>query len=294
MKTVLIGCVEFSHTMLSRLLELDAIGIAGVVTRKSSKYNADFRSLAPLAEENGIPIFFTEGNDQETMAAWVRGIEPDVVFCLGWSYLLGPDILSIPTEGVIGYHPTLLPRNRGHHPIVWALALNLQETGSTFFIMDEGADSGDIISQRRIPISDDDDAASLYAKLQDAAVEQLAEIVESLLLANLERRPQDPAQATFWRKRGKRDGEIDWRMSTAGICDLVRALTRPYVGAHCVYAGCESKVWKAVPAPSPRPDVEPGRVLAVNASGITVKTGDGAVTLVEHEFLKMPAVGDCL
>ena len=67
--------------------------------------------------------------------------------------------------GVIGYHPAALPKNRGRHPLIWALVLGLKKTASSFFIMDERADSGDVISQEEIIINDDDDASSLYAKM---------------------------------------------------------------------------------------------------------------------------------
>ncbi len=294
MKAVFIGCVEFSYALLERLLELDGIDIAGVVTRETSDFNADFRSLEPLAQKAGVPSLNVSGNDQETMAAWIKDLSPDVIFCLGWSYLLGRDILDIPPEGVIGYHPALLPRNRGRHPVVWALALGLKETGSTFFVIDEGADSGDIVSQRRVAIGGEDDARALYDKLLNTAKGQLDDVIGGLLTGNLERTPQDPSKATTWRKRGKRDGEIDWRMTAQGICNLVRALSRPYVGAHCLCNGAEPKIWKAAPAAAADADIEPGRVLAIEGTAITVKCGDGAVTLVEHEFQDLPAVGDSL
>ncbi len=129
MKAVFMGCVELSYSLLERLLELEGIELAGVVTRKVSDFNADFRSLQPLAESAGAPCLNVTGTDQDGMAAWIGDIGPDVVFCFGWSYLLGPEILAIPREGVIGYHPALLPKNRGRHPIVWALVLGLEETG---------------------------------------------------------------------------------------------------------------------------------------------------------------------
>ena len=64
------------------------------------------------------------------------------------------------------FSPGLTPQNRGRHPIIWTLALGLCETGSTFFFMDEGADSGDILSQKKITILPEDNAGSLYQKLQ--------------------------------------------------------------------------------------------------------------------------------
>ena len=83
-------------------------------------------------------------------------------------------------------------------------------------------------------------------------------------------------------------------MTAQGICNLVRALSRPYVGAHCLCNGADPKVWKAAPATIVVADIEPGRVLALEGTAITVKCGDGAVTLVDHEFQDLPAVGDSL
>ena len=82
-------------------------------------------------------------------------------------------MLTLPSLGLVGYHPALLPQNRGRHPIIWALALGLEETGSTFFFMDEGADTGDILSQRRVPITPEDDAGTLYDKLTTTALDQI-------------------------------------------------------------------------------------------------------------------------
>lgn len=294
MRAAFIGCVDFSHAMLSHLLTLPGIEVVGVVTRRQSAFNADFRSLEDLAAPGGIPCFLAEGNNQAEMAAAIRAWAPDVVFCLGWSYLLKPEILSLPRFGVIGYHPALLPRNRGRHPIIWALVLGLSETGSTFFVMDEGADSGDIVSQERVAINDEDDAASLYAKVILAGRGQLTDIVEALNEGRLERHPQDHDRATYWRKRGRADGQIDWRMSAVSIRNLVRGLARPYVGAHCVRKGEDIKIWKVETVTVSASDIEPGRVLSVEAGLPVVKCTDGAVRLVEHEFSELPEPGECL
>ena len=83
-------------------------------------------------------------------------------------------------------------------------------------------------------------------------------------------------------------------MSAEAIRDLVRALARPYVGAHCEVGGREVRVWKAEIGPPGPADVEPGRVLAAGREGVVVKCGHGTVRLIEHEFDPLPAVGGCL
>ncbi len=89
--------------------------------------------------------------------------------------------MEIPKIGVIGYHPSALPANRGRHPIIWAIALGLNETASTFFFMDECADSGDVLSQAIISIEDSDDPRSLYTKVILSAMNQIEEFMPSLL-----------------------------------------------------------------------------------------------------------------
>ena len=84
------------------------------------------------------------------------------------------NILNLTPMGVLGFHPTKLPQNRGRHPLIWALALGLKKVPQHFF-MDEGADSGDILSQKDFDISHNDDAKTLYDKVVEIALEQIAQ-----------------------------------------------------------------------------------------------------------------------
>jgi methionyl-tRNA formyltransferase len=294
MRVVFIGCVEFSAAALAPLLRSPDCEIAGVVTRRHSAFNSDFRSLEGMALEAGVPCFPAEGNDQEAMADWIEARRPDVVYCFGWSYLLKARILRAARLGVVGYHPAAIPMNRGRHPVIWALALGLEETASTFFFMDEGADTGDILSQVPVAIAPEDDAGSLYRKLTAAALGQIAGFTPRLKAGTHVRLPQDHSRANSWRKRGKADGQIDWRMPARGVHDLVRALARPYPGAHCLAAGAEVKIWRARPVDGAPRNLEPGKVLSAGPEGILVKCGEGALLILEHEFTAVPAPGSYL
>ena len=163
---------------------------------------------------------------------------------------------------------------------------------SSFFFMSEGADTGDILSQEPIAITSQDDASSLYAKITARALKQISTFVPQLVDGSFSRRSQDTSLANTWRKRGSEDGRIDWRMSARTIHNLVRALTRPYVGAHFVRDGAEYKVWRTAVIETAPADAEPGKVLAVSAQGVDVKCGDQAVRLLETEATIAFAMGD--
>lgn len=294
MRTVLIGTVAFSRACLARLVALDT-EVVGVVTGENTAFHSDYARLDGLCGEHGIPCHVTrDANAPETLAT-MRGWRPDVVFCVGWSQLLKEGVLELAPLGVVGYHPSPLPRNRGRHPLIWALALGLEETGSTFFRMDGGVDSGDILSQRVIAIAPEDDAGTLYEKMTATALDQLDDLVPRLADGSFTRTPQDERLANVWRKRGAEDGVIDWRMPSAGIHNLVRALTRPYPGASAFYRSAEFKVWRTAPSDlATPPNLEPGRVLRIDGRDLTVKTGDAAISLTEHDLARLPENGEYL
>jgi methionyl-tRNA formyltransferase len=293
MRILFIGAIEFSYKALQKLTDMNA-NIVGVCTKEESNFNSDFVDLTPLCKNNNIPYKYVKDINSKENVEWIKSLKPDVIFCFGWSSLIKKEILSIPPLGVIGYHPTALPKNRGRHPLIWTLVLGLEKSASTFFFMDEGADSGDILSQREFSIDYEDDARSLYNKVTNIALEQIEEFFLQLQNNTFKRIKQDNTKATYWRKRNKEDGKIDFRMSSRAIYNLVRALTRPYVGAHLVYKGKEIKVYKVREENCNNNNIEPGKVLKVKNNEILVKTYDGAVWIVDHEFDELPKEGEYL
>lgn len=135
---------------------------------------------------------------------YIEQRSPDVIMCLGWSQLLDEEMLAMPTIGCIGFHPAELPYNRGRHPLIWALALGLKQTASTFFFMNSKADTGEIISQEKVSIEYTDDAMSLYEKIMSVAVKQLEQIVDQLKNHTVLTISQEAEKGNTWRKRGEK------------------------------------------------------------------------------------------
>lgn len=281
MKAGFIGCVDTSRAALKTLLEVDGLSIKSVVTRKGSAVNSDFCDLTDICVDHDIPFHFEDPKAREASVDFLATYELDVIFCIGWSYLLDERMLSLPTLGVIGFHPALLPKNRGRHPIIWALALGLEETASTFFLMDKGADSGPIASQVPIKIDVSDNATSLYEKVLTVSQKQLAQLGSDLVDGSASFIEQNHREATYWRKRTRKDGVIDFRMEASAIHNLVRALAPPYPGAEFVYNGCHTVVKSSsISSDDYSNNIEPGKVLAKEDSRILVKTsGRSAIWL---------------
>ena len=293
MRIVFIGAVEFSRSALNRLIEIQA-DLVGVCTLQESSVNADHSDLSIICESSGIPWIYSPDINSEETLQWVSGKRPDVIFCFGWSRLLREKLLKLAPLGVIGFHPAALPANRGRHPIIWALVLGLKETASTFFFMDEGADRGDILSQERVEIEDEDNATTLYEKVTLSALSQIQAFVPRLASGSFSRVAQDHLHANTWRKRERADGQIDWRMSAHSIHNLVRALTKPYVGAHFLYQDREFKVWDTKLVMDVPQNIEPGKIIEVDDNGPVVRCGELGIRLLKTEPLFRPALGEYL
>ena len=187
--------------------------------------------------------------------------------------------LKIAPKGVIGYHPSDLPKNRGRHPIIWSLILGLKNIGSCFFYMDSKADSGRIISKKMIKIQKNYDSNIIYKKLIILGKKQIREIMFKIKNNKLKSFPQNNSQSNSWRKRSEIDGKIDWRMSADSINNLVKALTKPYPGAYFLLKKKKITVWKSEVINLKTKNFEPGKILEFKKN-LIIKCGNKALKLI--------------
>ena len=255
---------------LVTLTETARVGVSGAV------------DLGAVAAAAGVPVLEVASVNEERCIAWTRGRAPDVVLVVGWTQLLKAEMLAIPKVACLGFHASLLPKYRGRAPINWALIHGETETGNTMIVLEPGADEGDIVAQRRIPITDEDDCATLYDKVAETEVEMLAEVLPLLREGRMPRRKQEASQATVMPRRRPEDGRIEWRRTTRQLYDWVRALTHPYPGAFTEAGGSRVFVWKAREFEGDPGAGAPGDVRVVSGRPI-VRTGDGWLEIVRAQ-----------
>lgn len=150
---------------------------------------ADREGIAGLerAERAGIPTFvhpLAKGADR---AAWDRELtdlvsqfRPDLVVSAGFMKLLGTDFLSTFGGRVINTHPALLPSFPGMHGPRDALAYGVKITGATVFLVDEGVDSGVVLSQSAVDVADDDTVETLHERIKVAERDLLVSTTRQL------------------------------------------------------------------------------------------------------------------
>lgn len=289
MKILFIGCVKSSYCFLSTLIS-EGAQIVGVITKKEAGINSDFEDLTPLCAQQNIDIIYVDNINNIDAINFIKKVSPDIGYCMGWSQLIKENVINLFPRGVIGYHPAALPHNKGRHPIIWALVLGLNTTASSFFRIEKTADTGDILSQVNVDIDYNDDAMTLMDKMLKVGKKQLVNLTRQLENGCVNGISQKEMQGNTWRKRGQQDGKIDWRMSSNSIYNLVRGLTRPYVGAHFIYKDKEIKVWKVrecLDEKNEYTNIEPGKIIDIDDISFTVKAGDNLVKVIECDEIEL-------
>ena len=281
MRIVFIGSVLFSKFLLSHLIKKN-YNIVGVQTKKKSNFNSDHFNLKKICIIQKIPCRYTNNINSKSSVKWLKKLKPDLILCLGWSNLLKKKVLSIPSYGTIGFHPTKLPLNRGRHPIIWTLALGLKETACTFFYMNQKADAGKIIVQKKIKISKNDDATTLYKKIIVKSKKLIDNFLPNLKNKNNMHIDYKNLQSSnYWRKRSFLDGEIDWRMSAKNIHNLVKGLSYPYPYAHFKFNKKVIKVIKTKIINNNFNNIEPGKIIKNKNKKLIIKCGENSIQLLK-------------
>jgi methionyl-tRNA formyltransferase len=259
----------------------NVVGVLGLA-EESSQGVSGYARLDAVAHENSIPYRdFTAIND-EGLVSLVSTWAPCFLFVVGLSQIVRSPLLAVPEIGCIGFHPTRLPEGRGRAPIAW-LVLEGRPGAATLFLMDEGADSGPIISQRGFPVSDDATAGQVIEIMDGAIDEAVADFMTQIEEGLLRLNHQDATKATWYGKRTPEDGRIDWAAPASEICALIRAASHPHPGAFTYCAGRVLTVWGAAPVDWPGSGVV-GRIVSYDEGAWVVQAGEGAVRLVDIEF----------
>jgi len=292
-RVALVSRVAWGVEALCTMLESSSgIDICGVFTlpEDESRRHSNYASFGDICHRNNLRLIETKNinNNIDT----IKDMNLDYLFVLGWSQIINKEIINVPAKGCIGNHPTLLPRDRGRAPVTWQLIKGYRRSALTFFFIDEGVDSGDIIMQRTIMLTLEDTSMSFYNKIINVGKEMLSEIISLLIEDRVPRKPQDHCLATYLPQRRSEDGVIDWSKSSFELYNWVRGLTLPFPGAFTFFDGRKLFVWSARVDSYVDLEDTPGLVKMIEEDGILVATGKGAILLTSVQFEGETEVGN--
>lgn len=282
MRILFMGTPEIAADCLLTLLDSGREVVGVVCQPDKPKGRGNVMTPPPvkvLAEERGIPVFQPVTLKDNAFLPVLEQLAPDVILVVAYGKILPLYVLQYPRFGCINLHVSKLPKYRGAAPMQRAIMAGETETGVTVMYMDEGMDTGDIISVAAYPILPTDDYGTVSKKAAAIGAPMLIETLDDLAAGNVKRTPQCHEDATFAPKIDKSEYHIQFSASAHTCACLVRGLSPAPLAYVTDQKGRMLKIQKAHATEGKG---TPGEVIALSTAGegeITVACGEGALAI---------------
>src|SRR6478736_7236744 len=276
MRIVVHGQQAFGKAVLEALLKRGENVVAVYVAPEKEGAKADPLKEAALAVK--LPVYQPASYKDQNVWEEFKALKPDLQVMAFVTLFVPEDFLNIPTHGSIQYHPSLLPAYRGASAINWPIIKGEKETGLSIFWPDNGLDTGDILVQKKTPISGTDTLGTVYFdRLFPMGVDAMLEGVDLVKAGKAPRTKQDESKATYEGRCTPENAKIDWGKPWEQIDRLIRGCN-PAPGAWTTFDGKQLKIFDAKPIPAKDPKGiagKMGEIAAVEADGFVVVCADG-------------------
>lgn len=288
-RLVYMGTPEFAVLPLVSLIGNPDFSVVGVICQPDRPKGRRMKKQAPpvkrTAQNHNIPVFQPESVRTPEFEQELRSLKPDCIVTAAYGRILPSSILAVPPKGCINIHASLLPAYRGAAPIQWCLIRGEKETGITFMLMDEGMDTGPVLAQEKIPVSQEMDAEALSHQLSQLAADHVNDVLEKWFSGAIRPVSQNHHKATMAPMLKKEMGQIDWNQPAQSIHNLVRGLY-PWPGAYTWCGRKRLKIHRARVCTEPSilastEHMEPGTICHCSKDAIRVACGTGVLDVLE-------------
>ncbi len=283
-RVLFLGTPDFAVESLLGLLNDEHFEIVGVVSQPDRpagrKMQLKASPVKELALARGLKVFTPETVNTEEFRNLIASLGAESAVIVAFGQILGQKFLDLFPRGCVNVHGSLLPRWRGAAPIQRAVMEGDQETGVALQVMVKKLDAGPVLGVRKIPLSDDIDAAILYERLKVLGAELLHVEYMDYLRGNLQPVPQDEATMTLAPKIDKSEAKIDWSKPARVIFNRIRGLAMG-PAPFAVRAGAPLKIHKTRVVAETGATGAPGQVLRVDSGSFQVACGQGLLEVLE-------------
>ena len=246
------GTPEFAVPSLNKIYEA-GYEIAAVITAPDKLAGRGMQltqsAVKKFALEKNLKILQPEKLKSREFIAELKSLKADLQVVVAFRML--PEIVwNMPPMGTVNLHASLLPQYRGAAPINWAIINGEKETGVTTFKLQQQIDTGNILLQEKIPVSENETAGTLHDKMMNVGAELLLKTIQGLENGTLKEIPQpstsNVGHATLRAapKIFTETGEINWNKNVEEIYNLIRGLS-PYPSAFTFLNGKKLKIFSA-------------------------------------------------
>ena len=245
MRIVFLGTPDFAIPSLKAICGTHH-EIVAVITQPDKPGNRQVMTPPPVkveAEALGLSVYQFASLRKEG-ADTIRALAPDLMVTAAFGQIISQEILDIPKYGTFNVHGSLLPKYRGSSPIQQCLLNGDTVTGVTIMRTALAVDSGDIVLQKEIEITENDNAGTLFDKIAETGAAAIVEAIELLDAGKVTYTPQDHSQATFCKMITKADGALTKDTGAVAAMRKIRAYN-PWPVAYVTVNGERLRIYQA-------------------------------------------------
>lgn len=282
-KIVFMGTPAFSVPILEALIDSEYEVVAVVTQPDRPVGRKKILTASPVkaaAVQHDLPVFQPEkisgSPEMETLIA----LEPDLIVTAAFGQFLPQKLLSVPKYGAINVHASLLPKYRGGAPVHYALMKGEKETGVSIMYMEKKMDAGDILSQKSLDITRNDDVGTLFDRLSALGKDLLMDTLPKLLAGDITPVKQNEEEVTYSPNIKREEELVDWTKTAAEVDYQVRGL-RPWPVAYTLLEGNRLKLWDVTPTEEKTTAV-PGTIIRIEKEAVYIACGDQTVVKINE------------
>ena len=277
-KIIFMGTPAFSVPILEGLLE-QGYDILAVVTQPDRPVGRKKIITPPPVKEAALKhdllVLQPEKISGSPEMDQVIALAPDIIVTAAFGQFLPEKILEVPKFGAINVHASLLPKYRGGAPVHYSIIDGETETGVTIMEMVKKMDAGDILAQKAIPITKQDDVGTMFERLSIVGKELLLETLPKILANEVTPIPQDETKVTFSPNITREQEKIDWHKTAEEIDNQVRGM-RPWPTAFTTYKETTWKLWQVTPL-TEMTEAKAGTIIRRTKKELWIACGQGTV-----------------
>ena len=280
MKIIFMGTPDFAVPTLKALIA-SRHEVTAVYTKPDQESGRGrkiiFSPVKEAALEAGIPVYQPEKLGKNAVEE-MRSIPADVIVVAAYGKILRPSVLNMTRYGCLNVHASLLPKYRGAAPIQWTVLNGEKESGVTIMQMNEGLDTGDILYQEKILLSEKETAGSLFDKLSLLGGPAILHVLDLVEEGRIQHVPQGETTTDYARMLVKEDGVMDFTKSAEENERFIRGMY-PWPSAQASFRGKSVRLY-AAEAIEDLSDALPGTVSMVTKHSFAIRCGQGALNVL--------------
>ncbi|MFM7683287.1 MAG: methionyl-tRNA formyltransferase [Bacteroidota bacterium] len=285
LRIVFMGTPEFAVTILDAIIKSghEVLGVVTVADKPAGRGQQLKESAVKIyAKTQNLPILQPEILKDNQFLMELKAFNADIFVVVAFRML--PEVVwAMPPKGTFNLHASLLPKYRGAAPINWAIINGESETGVTTFFINQVIDTGEILAQEKVSITENMTAGELHDALMNLGATLTVETLDRISTNEIQAIPQDEELAKkspHAPKIFKADCEVHWNQNASIVHNKIRGLS-PYPAAWCSLFKNGEKITFKLFSSKVTTDVADSKSLKKGKDGILFPCNDFYINISE-------------